>query len=159
MPRRDHDEDTEEHRSDLLRRLAEGRDVSNVPPEVIDRAKGAFSARQKESRLLELVYDSLVDSDITVDTPEGPVRLLEFRGPDSTVELALAPVGDRCDVVGRVDPPGVRSAQVHTPSVVLAAVIEEDGGFVATGVPHGPMSVRLYLGGAARRVHTDWVAV
>ena len=109
--------------------------------------------------LLELVYDSLVDSDITVDTPEGPVRLLEFRGPDSTVELALAPVGDRCDVVGRVDPPGVRSAQVHTPSVVLAAVIEEDGGFVATGVPHGPMSVRLYLGGGARRVHTDWVAV
>jgi hypothetical protein len=159
MPRRDHDEDTEENRSDLLRRMAEGRGVSNVPPEVLEQAKGAFSARQKESRLLELVYDSLVDSNITVDTTEGPVRLLEFRGPDSTVELALAPVGDRCDVVGRVDPPGVRSAQVHTPSVVLAAVIEEDGGFVATGVPHGPMSVRLYLGGAARRVHTDWVAV
>jgi hypothetical protein len=75
------------------------------------------------------------------------------------VELALAPVGDRCDVVGRVVPPGVRSAQVHTPTVILAAVIEGDGGFVVTGVPHGPMSVRLYLGGLARRVHTDWVAV
>jgi hypothetical protein len=109
--------------------------------------------------LLELVYDSLVDSEITVETADGPVRLLEFRGADSSVELALAPVGDRCDVVGRVEPSGVRSAQVHTPTVVLAAVIEDDGGFVVTGVPHGPMSVRLYLGGMARRVHTDWVAV
>jgi hypothetical protein len=109
--------------------------------------------------LLELVYDSLIDSEITVDTPEGPVRLLEFSGAHSTVELALAPVGERCDLVGRVDPPRVRSAQVHTPTVVLAAVVDDEGGFVATGVPHGPMSVRLFLSDAAQRVHTDWVAV
>ena len=104
--------------------------------------------------MLELVYDSLIDSEITVETSEGPVRLLEFRGADATVELALAPVGDRCDVVGRIDPPGVRSAQVHTPTVVLAAVIDDEGGFVATGVPHGPMSVRLFLAEAPQRVHT-----
>jgi hypothetical protein len=159
MPRQDDDEDTEEIRSDLLMRLAETRGMSRTPPRVLEQAREAFNARQKESRLLELVYDSMVDSDIFVDTSDGPVRLLEFRDDDSSVELALAPVGDRCDVVGRVAPPTVRSAQVHTPTVVFAAVVNEDGGFVATGVPHGPMSVRLYLGDLARRVHTDWVAV
>ena len=159
MPRRDDDEESEELHSDLLRRLAESRGLHETPPEVLERASDAFNARQKESRLLELVYDSLIDSEITVETSEGPVRLLEFRGADTTVELALAPVGDRCDVVGRIDPPDVRSAQVHTPTVVLAAVTDDEGGFVATGVPHGPMSVRLFLAAAPQRVHTDWVAV
>jgi hypothetical protein len=159
MSRRDDEEKTEELYSDLLRRLAESRGLNPTPPEVLEQAKDALGARQQESGLLELVYDSLIDSEITVETPEGPVRLLEFRGADSTIELALAPVGDRCDVVGRVDPPRLRSAQVHTPTVVLAAVVDNEGGFVATGVPHGPMSIRLFLGDAARRVHTDWVAV
>ena len=42
---------------------------------------------------------------------------------------------------------------------MLAAVVDDEGGFVATGVPHGPMSVRLFLSDAAQRVHTDWVAI
>jgi len=159
LPRRDDEEEAEQLNSDLLRKLAETRGLNRTPPDVLEQARDALSARQKESRLLELVYDSLIDSEITVDTPEGPVRLLEFSGADSTVEVALAPVGDRCDLVGRVDPPRVRSAQVHTPTVVLAAVVDDEGGFVATGVPHGPMSVRLFLSDAAQRVHTDWVAV
>jgi len=159
VPRRDDDDESDELHSDLLRRLAESRGLHETPPEVLEQASEAFKARQKESRLLELVYDSLIDSEITVETTEGPVRLLEFRGADTTVELALAPVGDRCDVVGRIDPPDVRSAQVHTPTVVLAAVTDDEGGFMATGVPHGPMSVRLFLAEAPQRVHTDWVAV
>ncbi len=140
-------------------RLAETRGMSRTPPRVLEQAKDAFGARQRESRLLELVYDSKVDSDIFVDTADGPVRLLEFRDDDLSVEIALAPMGDRCDVVGRVSPSTVRSAQVHTPTVVFAAVVNDDGGFAATGVPYGPMSVRLYLGDLAGRVHTDWVAV
>jgi hypothetical protein len=159
VPRRDEDEDREEIHSDLLRVLAESRGLQETPPQVLQRASDAFRTRQKESGLLELVYDSLIDSEITVETSEGPVRLLEFRGADATVELALAPVGDRWDVVGRIDPPAVRSAQVHTPTIVLAAVTDDEGGFVATGVPQGPMSVRLFLADAPQRVHTDWVAV
>jgi hypothetical protein len=160
VPRRDDDDETDEEiQSDLLRRLAESRGLNRTPAQVLEQASDAFTARQRESRLLELAYDSLIDSEITVETSEGPVRLLEFRGADTTVELALAPVGDRCDVVGRVDPSAVRSAQVHTPTVVLAAVVDDEGGFVVTGVPHGPMSVRLYLGDTPQRVHTDWVAV
>jgi len=140
-------------------RLAQRRGVGPTPPEVLQNAQAAFSVLQKESRLLELAYDSLIDSDITVETFDGPVRLLEFRGGDSTVELALAPVGERCDLVGRMHPPGVRSVRVHTPSVVVAAVIDPDGAFVASGVPHGPMSVRLFIGGAVGRIHTDWLTV
>ena len=110
MPRRDEEDETEERESDLLRQLA-GPSLNQTPPEVLEQAPGRVEARQKESQLLELVYDSLVDSEITVETADGRVRLLEFRGADSSVELVLAPVGDRCDVVGRVEPSGVRSAK------------------------------------------------
>ena len=65
---------TEELHSDLLRRLAESRGLNRTPPDVLEQASDAFSARQKESRLLELVYDSLIDSEITVETAEGPVQ-------------------------------------------------------------------------------------
>src|SRR4051812_41385361 len=139
MSRHDDDLEDEGRPSDLLRRLVETRGLRATPTEVVQQARDAFAAKQKESRLLELVYDSLLSSDVTVDTPDGPLRLLEFQDAEFVVELALAPSGDRCDVVGRIDPSGVRSAQVHTPTVVFAAVVQDDGGFVATGVPHGPM--------------------
>jgi len=99
VPCRDDEEEAEQLNAELLRKLAENRGLNRTPPEVLEQARDALSARQKESRLLELVYDSLIDSEITVDTSEGPVRLLEFSGADSTVEVALAPVGDRCDLV------------------------------------------------------------
>ena len=87
MPRRDEDEETEEEvHSDLLRKLADSRGLNPTPPHVLEHASDAFTTRQKESRLLDLVYDSLIDNEITVETSEGPVRLLEFHGPDTTVE-------------------------------------------------------------------------
>jgi len=84
VPRRDEQEDAEELHSELLRKLADSRGLNGTPPQVLVQASDAFTARQNESRLLELVYDSLIDSEVIVETPEAPVRMLEFRSADTT---------------------------------------------------------------------------
>lgn len=158
VPQSDDDEGTEE-RPDLLEQLAQSRRSADLPGEVLQQAKAALARRQTGSQLLELVYDSFLDSDLTVETSGGPVRLLEFRGADSRVELALVGAGSRCDLVGHVDPPALRSAELRTPTVILAVDVRDNGEFAAAGVPRGPVTVRLQLSTAPKQVHTDWITV
>src|SRR6202165_46621 len=89
-----------------LRQL--GRKLDPVPAEVLFAARGSLAWRRVDAELADLSFDSLVDGDLElagVRSGDDSVRLVSFDGPDLTVEVEVAAVGDHRRLVGQLVPP------------------------------------------------------
>ena len=143
--------------TDELRRLAARLDP--VPPELLDAAAGAFTWRDIDAELAELVFDSLLDADeasLVRGVPER--RLVSFTGGGLTIDVEVSSAGPERTVMGQIVPPQRGVVDIRRRQETVSIEADELGRFRSGPLPPGPLSLRLRpVGGAP--VVTDWLAL
>jgi len=133
--------------------------IDQVPDDVVRQARLAFATRARDSSLLELEYDSLIDADILVRREAGAVRVLTFKGFGVSVMVRVVPFNHGVRLIGRA--PGLNHVRVECRSsnAFRDVTTDRDGQFIADDIPSGP--ARLHLrgsnAGGEPKFHTDWV--
>ena len=90
-----------------LRRLAARQDP--VPPELVQAATEAFSWRNIDAELAELVFDSLLNTDQAALVRSSPGRrLVSFQTPELTIDVEVTATASGRDVMGQITPPAAR---------------------------------------------------
>jgi hypothetical protein len=142
----------------LLERLRRaGAEADPPPAHVLDAARGAFAWASAEGDLLDLRFDSSVDSaEAATRAGDGP-RVLRFASQGCTAELELTGEGPWA-VVGQVDPAGSGAVELRTSSGELRAPLDGIGRFTVDGVPPGPVSL-AWSTADGRRLRTAWVGL
>jgi hypothetical protein len=142
-----------------LRRVAARLDP--VPPEVVQAAVDAYSWRDIDAELAELVFDSLLDADqaTLVRGPPG-ARLVSFKTPGLTVDVEVTSTGSGRDVMGQITPPQRVTVEIRHGAEIVTTDADELGRFRSASLQSGPMSLRLHPAGSPRAaVVTDWLAI
>jgi hypothetical protein len=140
--------------------------VDPVDPDLLERARFAYTWRTVDAELAELSFDSLVDREVVAGVRDGGTatlgpRLLGFGavvgGEDVAIEVEITPGPGRPVLVGQLLPPGPGTVEVQSGTGRVTAVRADDlGRFQVEPVPGGPLRLRVCLGG--RRVQTTWVS-
>jgi hypothetical protein len=150
----------------LLAELRElGRALDPVPDHVLFAARGSLAWRRLDAELAELSFDSLVDGDLSlagVRSGGDSVRMVSFDGPDLTVEVEVAGLGDRRRLVGQLVPPQVATVELRSASqhdqTAQDTRADTLGRFSLDLVAAGPTSLRCSLE-SGRTVETGWVVI
>jgi hypothetical protein len=143
-----------------LRRAAARLDP--VPPEVAAAAVEAFTWRDVDAELAELVFDSLLDADqATLVRGSAGRRLVSFKTPWLTVDVEVTSAGSGRDIMGQITPPQRVAVQIRHGAGIARADADELGRFAAAALPGGPMSLRVSPAGDGTPavVITDWLAI
>jgi len=142
-------------------RLAAAR-LDPVPPEVVAAAVDAFSWRDADAELAELVFDSLLDADqATLVRGSAGRRLVSFKTPGLTVDVEVTSAGPGRDIMGQISPPQRASVHIRHGAGIARTDADELGRFAAAALQAGPMSLRVSAagGGTPAAVITDWLAI
>ena len=139
-----------------LRRVA--READPVTDAVLENARAAFTLRDLDAELAELVADSAVDDGVPTRAGTDDVRMLSFAASGVSVELDADP--DPHD--GGVKVTGLVSGARDSLTVVRQGSRAEvslgaDGRF-AFRVDRGPLRLEL-TAADGRRVVTAWILV
>src|SRR5258708_4387094 len=94
-----------------LRRLAGG--LEPVPAELVAAAIEAFTWRDPDAELAELVFDSLLDQDAATLVRGGQERLFSFRSGERSVDLEVTVIGAWRTLIGQVTPPSPAAVSVR----------------------------------------------
>lgn len=144
----------------LLDALREAlRPERSVPAEFIAMGKAAFAWHGIDAELAALTYDSVLDSAEAdaagVRCEPANLRYLTFTSANLTVELEVTDEA----LLGQLVPPGSGQVEVRAADgAVVAAVVDQAGGFAVRPVPRG--SFRLCcqpMNGPS--VLTDWLVL
>ena len=141
-----------------LRRVATEADP--VPDSVVAAARAAFTTRDLDAELAELVADSAVDEEpVLTRSVLSDVRMLSFAAADVTVDVDVEPGPQTGTVLLHGMAVGaVGEIVVVTPGSRVPAAIDAHGRFESLAVMSGP--VRLELTTAdGRRLATSWVTL
>jgi hypothetical protein len=151
----DHDELEE-----MLRRLAAGREP--VPPLLLQAAAAAFTWRDIDGELAELVFDSALagDEDMLVRGLQEQ-RLVSFRAGGLTIDVEVTGTGSARAVLGQVIPAWRGAMDIRGAQAIVTVEVDQLGRFQSGSLRAGPMSLRLSPapGGPARPVVTEWVSI
>src|SRR6516165_8212921 len=143
-----------------LRRLAADREP--VPAELRQAAVDAFSWRDIDAEIAELVYDSLLDADAAA-LVRGPAdqRLVSFAVGGLTIDLEVTSTGHGRTVMGQIAPPQRATVDIRHPRDTVTVEADDLGRFLSGPLPSGPASLRLRppAGAAGPAIVTDWVAL
>ena len=143
-----------------LRQLAAGREP--VPAELRQAAVDAFSWRDIDAEIAELVYDSLLDAD-AASLVRGPAdqRLVSFAVGGLTIDLEVTSTGHGRTVLGQIAPPQRATVDIRHPQDTVTVEADDLGRFRSGPLPPGPASLRLRPLPAAcgPAVITDWIAL
>ena len=142
-----------------LRRLAARLDP--VPPELVQGAIDAFSWRDIDAELAELVFDSLLDAD-QATLVRGPAerRMVSFKTAELTVDLEVTVAGTGRDVLGQISPPRAATVEIRQRGRTVIADADELGRFGSASLRAGPMSMRVTAAVSGRPpVVTDWLSI
>lgn len=153
------DEQDDELESEL-RQLAARSDP--VPLLVIQAAIDAFSWRDIDTELAELIFDSLLDQDpATLVRGTAERRMISFETPELTVDVEVSSAGPGRSVMGQIIPAQPARVDVRQRDGVATADADELGRFRSEGLHAGPMSLRLHptANGAGPEVVTDWISI
>jgi hypothetical protein len=143
---------------ELLDHLRRAAAEADPPPEhVLQAARGAFAWAGAEGELLDLRFDSSVDSSAAATRAAGGPRVLRFGSPGCTAELELTGEGPWA-VVGQLDPAGVGEVGLRTRGGDLRAPLDDIGRFTVDGVAPGPVSLH-WTTADGRRLRTAWVGL
>ena len=143
-----------------LRRVAARLDP--VPPEVVQAAIDAFSWRDIDAELAELVFDSLLEADQATLVRGSPgQRLVSFKTPELTVDVEVTSTPAGREVMGQITPPQRATVEIRHSAGVVSTDADELGRFRSASLPAGPMSLRLSPAADSPRpaVVTDWLAI
>lgn len=151
------DDDELEHE---LRHLAARLDP--VPPELVQSAAEAFSWRNIDAELAELVFDSLLNTDqaALVRSSSGR-RLVSFQTPELTIDVEVTTTASGRDVMGQITPPQRATVEIRHRAGVVSTDADERGCFRSAALQTGPMSLRLRPAAADPRppIVTDWLSI
>ena len=126
-----------------------------VPPGGIELAAGAFAWRDMESKLAELLHDSLLEEAVLRD--DTAVRLLVFQAGDLTLDVEHTPD----QLVGALSPAARYHVELqHAAGAPGVSVLTDDAGMFA--VP-GPVrgTIRFVISDPDRQlsVLSRWVTL
>jgi hypothetical protein len=168
------DEPGDEELSEELRRLAAQADP--VPPLLVQAAIDAFSWRDIDAELAELVFDSLFDTDEATLVRSSPDRrMVSFKTAELTIDVEVsvevsvevagaeggrAEAGGR-SVMGQIIPPQRATVEIRHREGGVTIEADELGRFQSGTLRSGPMSLRLRPAGSGEQpaVVTDWVSI
>jgi hypothetical protein len=143
-----------------LRRLAADREP--VPAQLHQAAVDAFSWRDIDAEIAELVYDSLLDVD-AASLVRGPAdqRLVSFAVGGMTIDLEVTSAGPGRTVMGQIVPPQRATVDIRHPQDTVTVEADDLGRFQSGPLPPGPASLRLRPppDAAGPAVITDWIAL
>jgi hypothetical protein len=143
-----------------LRRLAADREP--VPAELLQAAVAAFSWRDIDAELAELVYDSLLDTDeASLVRGSAAERLVSFAAGGLTIDVEVTSSGRGRTVLGQIAPPQRATVDIRHPRDTVTVEADELGRFRSGPLPPGPASLRLRPppGAGWPHVVTDWIAL
>ncbi len=142
-----------------FRRLAARLDP--VPPEFVQAASDAFSWRDIDAELAQLVSDSLLDAGpgtLVRGTPGR--RLVSFQTPELTIDVEVTSTGSGREVTGQITPPQRATVEIRHPAGVVTTGADEMGCFRWASLQPGPMSLRLSPArGPQPAIVTDWLSI
>ncbi|MBX9390313.1 hypothetical protein ACFPZ0_11470 [Streptomonospora nanhaiensis] len=139
----------------------DGGSAYEMSPRMRAAARAAYAMRVDPAVVAGVSADS-------VETPatgiraaalldEAP-RYVTFHAEGVTIDLEITPRAERCDVVGRVAPPGPTTVQVRHLRATTGHTVDAYGTFIARDVPRGPISLVLHRP-EDPPVATDWLSV
>lgn len=111
------------------------------PPEAVDLVKNAFTWRTIDAELMELSYDSVLDTAGVRDASAR--RTMEFTSGDISVLLEV----DGQQIAGRLIPAQAAQVDVRIGAEASTQVIEPTGSFTISTSAGGPVQIRLMLTG------------
>jgi hypothetical protein len=151
------DERDDDELEEELRRLAAR--VDPVPPELLRAAAGAFTWRDIDAELAELVFDSLLDADEAALVRGSPDRrLVSFAAGGLTIDVEVTATGRDRTVMGQIVPPRRGQVDLRRPGETVTVDADELGRFRSGPLPPGPLSLRWRTDDGAPVV-TDWLAL
>ena len=151
------DERDDDELEEELRRLAAR--VDPVPPELLRAAAGAFTWRDIDAELAELVFDSLLDADEAALVRGSPDRrLVSFAASGLTIDVEVTATGPDRTVMGQIVPPRRGQVDLRRPGETVTVDADELGRFRSGPLPPGPLSLRWRTDDGAPVV-TDWLAL
>jgi hypothetical protein len=142
-----------------LRRLAADREP--VPAQLYQAAVDAFSWRDIDAEIAELVYDSLLDAG-EASLVRGPAgqRLVSFEAGGLTIDVEVTSSGPGRTVMGQIAPPQRATVDIRHPRDTVTVEADELGRFWSGPLPPGPASLRLRPPpGAGPAIVTDWISL
>ena len=143
-----------------LRRLAAHREP--VPAQLRQAAVDAFSWRDIDAEIAELVYDSLLDAD-AASLVRGPAdqRMVSFAIGGITIDLEVTSAGPGRTVMGQISPPQRAMVDIRHRQDTVTVEADDLGRFESGPLPPGPASLRLRPppGVAGPAIITDWIAL
>ena len=145
-----------------LRQLAAR--VDPVPPLLVQAGIDAFSWRDVDAELAELVFDSLLDEDAaSLVRSSQDRRMVSFRTPGLTIDIEVSSAGTGRSVMGQIVPPQQATVEIRHREGTTTVAADELGRFQSGTLHAGPVRLRLRPGtgtGAGQpAVITDWVAI
>jgi hypothetical protein len=151
------DERDDDELEEELRRLAAR--VDPVPPELLRAAAGAFTWRDIDAELAELVFDSLLDADEAALVRGSPDRrLVSFAAGGLTIDVEVTATGPDRTVMGQIVPPRRGQVDLRRAGETVTVDADELGRFRSGPLPPGPLSLRWRTDDGAPVV-TDWLAL
>lgn len=131
-----------------------GEAPEDVPKEVVEQAKAAFS-RRAQGEVAVLVWDSLVD-----DQAPASDHRLRFQRPDVQIDLRILTGQDSSTIEGKVQPPGPAGVELQSDhGDVLRRGDVTDGTFTLERITPGVVRVCLQVSPPPTSVCTDWFHV
>ena len=143
-----------------LRRLAARSDP--VPPLVVQAALDAFSWRDIDTELAELIFDSLLDQDeATLVRGTAERRMVSFQTSELTIDIEVSGAGLGRSVMGQIIPAQPARVDIRQRESQVTTDADELGRFRSEDLHAGPMSLRLHppASGAGPEIVTDWVSI
>jgi hypothetical protein len=129
---------------------------SQVPPELVEAAKNAYTWHTIDAELAELTFDSSRESEAAASTrsESASIRALTFTSARLSIEVEVT--GN--SLIGQVMPPqeGTMEAQTRDGATTTAPV-DEIGCFFVEPVPPGPFRLRYRTHGMD--VVTGWLTL
>ena len=154
------DEPEDDELEHELRRLAARLDP--VPPELVQAAADAFSWRNIDAELAELVFDSLLTTDQAALVRGSPGRrLVSFSTAELTIDVEVTDTASGREIMGQITPPQRATVEIRHRAGVVSADADERGCFRSAAVAAGPMRLRLSPAAGRPRpaIVTDWLSV
>jgi hypothetical protein len=133
-----------------------------VPPELVQAAAEAFSWRNIDAELAELVFDSLLNTDQAALVRSSPGRrLVSFQTPELTIDVEVTTTAAGRDVMGQITPPQRAAVEIRHRAGVVSTDADERGSFRSAALQTGPMSLRLRPAADDSRppIVTDWLSI
>lgn len=125
-----------------------------APPEVIDQAKGAFSARV-QGDLASLVFDSLIDGKGSPDD-----HVMRFEHSLATIEVHVSYAPQNTGIEGSVTGFRARRAALHLGDGDLAMITDvESGRYGFQPVGHGLVKLSFEAEAGGPTMWTDWFRI